>query len=465
MAHAYSYNHNVMLVDDEPSVLKALRRVFRNEGFTIHMAENGPEALEKLKGLEDPVSLIISDQRMPGMNGAQFLEEAKALYPEAIRFLLTGYSDVDAIIAAVNEGEIHRYFTKPWDDKELIVKTRQSLKQIELKKENRRLQVLTTKQNDELNKLNHELEQKVAERTGELRHVNLDLTLANAKLEKSFHDAMRLMSSMIETLNPKLGKFMRNVASRARAVAEDLGVKKEKLETIEIAALIHDIGLMGMPETLLQKDEKEMTEREFDDFSNHPLIASVCLEPVENLKEVAEIILHHHEHYDGSGYPTEIEGEDIPVGSRIIGPISDFYRTANSWSDNLPQIKTKAAKLLGPAANELKMSDNQNLIAQIKRKFLVTRSPSLYDPRVVDCFISQLDAEDGSEKSKKEQTQRKVHFKNLRAGMVLADRLHTKDGRFVLAADTVLTDKLVNGIKRIGDGNAIEEELSVYSSN
>ena len=165
MTSAVTYQHTVLFVDDEPSVLKALKRVFRKEGFTIHTAENGPSGLEKLNGIEDPVSLIISDQRMPGMNGAQFLEAAKEICPDAIRFLLTGYSDVDAIIAAVNEGEIHRYFTKPWDENELIVKTRQSLKQFELKRENRRLQILTVEQNDQLNKLNRDLEKKVAERT------------------------------------------------------------------------------------------------------------------------------------------------------------------------------------------------------------------------------------------------------------------------------------------------------------
>jgi signal transduction histidine kinase len=127
--------HTIVIVDDEKGVTNALRRLFRKDGYQILTATSGQEGLELLKKLEKPVSLIISDQRMPGMNGAQFLERAKKISPDAVRFLLTGYSDMNAIVEAINKGEIHRYLTKPWNDDHLMLQVRQSLEAYELRKE------------------------------------------------------------------------------------------------------------------------------------------------------------------------------------------------------------------------------------------------------------------------------------------------------------------------------------------
>lgn len=121
--------HTLMLVDDEKAITSALRRLLRRQGYHILTAESGPEGLKKLCRFEKPLSMIISDQRMPEMSGLQFLEKAKAICPEAIRFLLTGYSDMEAVTQAVIKGEIHRYLTKPWNDEDLVLQVRQSLEQ------------------------------------------------------------------------------------------------------------------------------------------------------------------------------------------------------------------------------------------------------------------------------------------------------------------------------------------------
>ena len=182
---------------------------------------------------------------MPQMTGAQFLEKAKGIFPDAIRFLLTGYSDMDAIVDAVNKGEIHRYLTKPWNDDDLLLQVRQGLEQHELVLENRRLLVLTNKQNKELNELNKDLERKVEERTREIIEKNKELEESNIKLEKSFMDTIRLLASLIESLNPKLGRYMRHVAELAREVAEEYGLEKKDLDQIEMAGMIHDDNFPG----------------------------------------------------------------------------------------------------------------------------------------------------------------------------------------------------------------------------
>jgi DNA-binding NtrC family response regulator len=101
---ALKYKHKLLFVDDEESITKALYRIFRRQGYEIHTASSGQEGLEMLKKDKKPFSLIISDQRMPGMTGSQFLEKAKKIFPESIRILLTGYSDMDAIVDAINKG-------------------------------------------------------------------------------------------------------------------------------------------------------------------------------------------------------------------------------------------------------------------------------------------------------------------------------------------------------------------------
>ncbi len=149
--------HTLLLVDDEKAITRALQRLFRKEGYHILTAESGPAGLEKLKQSAKPVSLIISDQRMPEMNGAQFLEQAKEICPQAVRYLLTGYSDMESVIQAVHKGEIQRYLTKPWNDDDLLLQVRLSLEHLELIEENHRLTELVEQQKQELSELKKSL--------------------------------------------------------------------------------------------------------------------------------------------------------------------------------------------------------------------------------------------------------------------------------------------------------------------
>jgi len=217
---ALKSEHTLLLVDDERAITKALHRLFRKEGYQILTADSGPQGLEILRRQDMPVSMIISDQRMPEMNGAQFLEKAKIICPEAIRYLLTGYSDAEAVGQAVNKGEIQRYLTKPWNDDDLVLQVRHSLELYELRSENNRLTELTIAQNAKLSELNKNMELKVEERTRQVIDQNKALEKANRMLEASFIDSIRLLASMVETLNPKLSKQMRQIAQLASKVGE-----------------------------------------------------------------------------------------------------------------------------------------------------------------------------------------------------------------------------------------------------
>ncbi len=156
----------LLLVDDEPSILSSLKRLFRPHGYRIFTAEGGAAGLAILE--KETVDLIISDMRMPNMDGARFLELARLSWPDTLRILLTGYADIESTIAAINQGRIYRYINKPWDDSEIVLIVREALDRRRLELENGRLNSVVEAQNAELRQLNASLEQKVAERTEEL---------------------------------------------------------------------------------------------------------------------------------------------------------------------------------------------------------------------------------------------------------------------------------------------------------
>ena len=152
--------HTILFVDDEANILTALKRAMRKEEFDVLTADSGAAGLEVLA--ENEVSVIVSDQRMPGMMGAEFLHRSKDLAPNAVRIMLTGYSDVETATQAINDGEISRFITKPWDDDELALTLRDAIKRFSLEAENRQLAV-------RLKQTNEQLEEMVLERTRELQ--------------------------------------------------------------------------------------------------------------------------------------------------------------------------------------------------------------------------------------------------------------------------------------------------------
>lgn len=159
--------HTLLLVDDEENILNSLRRLFRREGYTILTATSGAEGLELLA--QNEVSLIMSDQRMPQMIGAEFLAKSREIAPHCIRIMLTGYSDLEAATEAVNRGGISRYITKPWNDDEISQIVRDALRQIELERENKQLTIELQQKNKELEDFNARLEKAVRQRTRELQ--------------------------------------------------------------------------------------------------------------------------------------------------------------------------------------------------------------------------------------------------------------------------------------------------------
>lgn len=399
----------LLFVDDEPSILSALRRLFRPHGYRILIAESGAEGIEVLE--KEAVDLVISDMRMPEMDGATFLKHVRKSWPQTMRILLTGYADITSTVAAINEGEIYRYISKPWDDNEIVLVVREALERRRLESENRRLNELTQRQNDELKELNAGLENKVAERTVELR-------AALGELKKTFMATVQVFAGMAELRSGMAGGALaghgRRVAEHARTLAHRLGMSDAEIQNVMLAGLLHDIGKMGLPDGLLDKPYNTLTPEHRALVMKHPVVGQNLLMSIEKLRDCALLVRHHHELYDGSGYPDRLSGIAIPLGSRILAVTNDY--------DAL-QVGTLVQR---PLKQEEAVT------------FLIDNRGKRYDPQVVDALV-QLLAETG----KKTVTELPVRPAHLQPGMVLARELNHRDGYLLLARGNVLTREII----------------------
>lgn len=187
--------HTLLCIDDEPNILSALKRLLRKENFQLMTAGSGKEGLRLLS--ENEVHVVLSDQRMPEMNGTEFLKEVKAAYPDIIRIILTGYTDVDSISEAINEGHIYKFFLKPWNDQNLKLEIRQAMEQYDLVQDNKRLHEQVIEQNEELKKINEDLEGIILERTQSLEFQNKALQISHAILDDLPVPVMGISSEMM----------------------------------------------------------------------------------------------------------------------------------------------------------------------------------------------------------------------------------------------------------------------------
>jgi len=173
--------HTVLCVDSEKPILSSLRRLLRKEAFNLLTASSGKEGLDILQ--KNDVHLIISEQRMPEMSGTKFLSKVKDKYPDTIRIVLSGYTEVDTITDAINRGNIYKFILKPWNDDNIKNEIRKSLEQYDLIQANRSLNKTITQKNKELEESNKNLEKKISIRTRELELRNQALELSRALFE------------------------------------------------------------------------------------------------------------------------------------------------------------------------------------------------------------------------------------------------------------------------------------------
>jgi response regulator RpfG family c-di-GMP phosphodiesterase len=192
------FQHTVLFVDDEENILHSLKRLLRKEGYRMLTANSGSDGLEMLK--EHDVHLVVTDQRMPGMSGTEFLAKVKENYPEVIRIVLSGYTDVDAITESINKGNVYKFMLKPWNDQNVKLEIKQALEQYDLMQVNKTLHEKVMEKNEELKTINENLEMLVKERTMDFEIQNQALELSRAILEDLPIPIMGISSEMIIVL-------------------------------------------------------------------------------------------------------------------------------------------------------------------------------------------------------------------------------------------------------------------------
>jgi len=302
----------VLFVDDEPMVLRSIERVFMNSPHRIMTTGDVDEALGIVT--REPVAVIVSDQRMPKMQGIELLEQVKRISPSTVKILLTGYADLATAVRAINSGEVFRFIHKPWDDADLAKLVEDALSRFDLYR-----------------------------------------SLAGAD------EAMLLaIAETIELKDPLTQGHCKRVARYARQMAERLNIAADSMRRIHAGAWLHDCGKIGVPESVLNYagalDEPAMRM-----IRNHPQWGAEVVRLAAMGTEIINIVWCHHERYDGGGYPRGLRGEDIPLEARIVA-IADMYdavtsdrpyRARRTHVEALQILRQEQGRALDPDLTEL----------------------------------------------------------------------------------------------------------------
>ncbi|MGB9715472.1 MAG: HD domain-containing phosphohydrolase [Thermodesulfovibrionales bacterium] len=428
----------ILFVDDEENILRSLKRLTIDEDFEVLTANSGEEALKILKENRD-IGIIVSDQKMPGMSGVEFLERSRELIPDAIRIVLTGYADVTAAIDAINRGGAYRYISKPWKDEELLQVLRDTAQRYLLKEENKRLTQIINRQNEELRNWNSQLEIMVQEQTIDIQNQNKKLQELNEKLNRNFKSFIEAFSNLIEMRDKTVSGHSKNVAIISRYTAMSMSLSEQDINNIFIAALLHDIGKIGIPDSILIKPVDSLVGYEKKEYELHPVRGQVTVDSIEGFREIGLYIRHHHENFDGSGFPDGLKGEDIPLGSRIIA-IADAI-------DRNTSIFSSASKDYEKILRELEL--------YLNKKFDRTVFKIMRDTVLEKLATSVI--EDYSEEIE-------VHPDQLVAGMVILREVRSGTGLLLLARGVVLDDKSIAGLRRYHQIDPLKQGIFVKRS-
>ena len=414
----------VLCVDDEPNILSALQRVLRGAQVSVLSASGGEEALALMQ--VRPVDLVISDMRMPGMDGVQLLEQLHARWPQTVRILLTGHADLHSAVSAVNRGAIFRYLQKPWNEHELQGAVREGLERQALQRETLRLQALTQRQNAELQALNDELEARVQARTAELH-------ASNDKLKRNYLNSIRVFSNLLELRGGPLAGHGRRVAETARDIATAMALPEEARLQVFVAGLVHDVGLLGAGDRLLQRPVPRYTPEEAALYRLHPAAGEQSLMALDDLQPVLPLVRGHHERWDGGGFPDQLAGAAIPLGARILAVATAFDELQNGHLVAPPATREEARTLM--------------------RRGRGTQ----FDPEVLDVFLHITEPQ----RKPAAPPSLVLHTDAAEGGMVLARDLLSGKGMLMLTAGHVLTPSLIRRIREFEEREGSRLELHI----
>lgn len=274
----------ILFVDDEQYVLNAVTRAFADENFHLRTVTTPREALSIVR--EEEVAVVVTDNLMPGTRGIDLLEAVKRISPDTLKIIMTGFADLPTAIEAINIGEVFRFVVKPWKNEELI--------------------------------------QVINDAVSRYRVVK--------SLRKADDMVILSIAQTIELKDPNTKGHCDRVARYALLIADVVDLPEKTKREIKYGSWLHDCGKIGVPEAILNFPGKLGSE-EFETVKKHSQWGAEVARLAQLSETVVNIIRHHHEHYDGLGYPAGLCGTDIPLEARIVA-VADVYDALTSKRPN-----------------------------------------------------------------------------------------------------------------------------------
>jgi len=366
-----THQDKILIVDDEDNVRSLLLRHLEDEGSECVACPTALDAINEMK--KQPFSLVISDVMMPGMSGMEFLRRVKKEAPETAFIMITGLMDINTAIASLRIGACD-FITKPFELPAIKRAVDRALESRRLLIENRCYR--------------EELEQKVRNRTHELNEALHDV-------EESYKITLEALVTALDAREHETQAHSQRVREYTLTLAEQLGLKHDDLIQTGRGALLHDVGKIGVRDSILLKPGK-LNEEEWVEMRKHPQIGYNILQSIEFLAPAAEIVLCHQERWDGKGYPNGLAGMDIPLGARIFAIVDAMdamtsdrpYRKALSFEAALKEIRSCSGTQFDPSISEAFL--RMPLSSWIAIHDSVNRSHQIQDCFDILCPISDI---------------------------------------------------------------------------
>jgi len=410
---------SLLIVDDEKEVLNALHRVLRKH-FELFLFSDPLEALAFYRD-KPYIPLILTDMRMPVMDGATFLGKIIEINPNSKRFLLTGHADINLTVAAVNDGKITHYFSKPWDNVELIGELKASYELYLNERKTKHLLKANQEKNAQLSLINSSLELETNKNKKKLELVSSREAKSFVRLKKTFSTFIEIYAETISWHTEDATRHNFRIASHARLMAEKLNCDKLMIFQIYISGLLYETGKLSLSQNLLNKSVDTMDQHERAQFDGFYTKGISLLSRVDELAYVIEIIKHIPEFYNGLGLPEHLKGEEIPLGSRILSIVIMY--------DNLLIGRQTQAKIL---------------TAEAKHR-IQDLGQTMFDANLVKTYLQALEQREDSQEGTVEYL---LNVGDLQSGNVLKKDIINSDKSVLLTAGTVIEqhhiDKLLD---------------------
>ncbi len=337
-------SERILIVDDEAYVRTVMAAMLEKSDYAPVLAANGKDALYRLQN-DPPYDLVLSDIMMNGLDGMGVLEQVRATEPETPVVMVTAIHDVGVAISAMRKGA-YDYLLKPFEREQLLSTVRRALDYRRLVQQNRIYR--------------HNLEQLVAARTDMLR-------VAMADLERSYDITLEALGDALDLKDAETEGHSKRVTAYTIALARAMGVASTEIRVLARGAFLHDIGKMAIPDAILLK-AGHLERSEQSVMREHCARGYQMLRKIPFLQDASEIVFSHQEHFDGTGYPRGLKGEEIPLGARIFS-VAD---TLDAITSDRPYRK----------ANSFKAA----------RKEIGRCSGTQFDPTVVEVYLSMPDS-------------------------------------------------------------------------